>query len=200
MASKKKIVKKKVNKKKAAKKKVTKKKTVTKKKKVIKKSKTKVYKLKNKVNANNMLVTSVINKTTGSDFVTGRSRIIETPEEMDLRIDNYILSCLDKNEPLTLTGMILFIGLSSRESFDHYAKEHEGFSDSVKRGKLIIQYGYEIRLHGTTPTGSIFALKNFGWFDKTPESQDDEVPESVNISFSVTPAVGDVRITKGKKK
>ena len=196
MATKKKVSKKKINKKK-----VSKKKTVTKKtsKKKSKKKKIVRYKLKNKVNSKNELITKVVNRTTGSDFVTGCSRIIETPEEMDLRIDNYILSCIDKNEPLTLTGMILFIGLSSRESFDTY-KTYEGFSDSVKRGKLFIEYGYEVRLHGTTPTGSIFALKNFGWKDGNNENKEDEVAEPLAISFAVSPAIKDVRVTKGVKK
>lgn len=111
------------------------------------------------------------NKRNQSKNPVGRPRLFNSAAEMDKLIDNYILMCNKTRPPvpLTLTGMILSLGLSSRESFDHYKTYGEDFSDSVKRGKLFIENGYEVRLHGTTATGSIFALKNFGWTDKPLE-------------------------------
>lgn len=97
--------------------------------------------------------------------VGGRPRKIESPEALDALVDEYRGKCLSDNVPLTLTGMILHIGLSSRQSFDEYLN-YDGFSDSVKRAKLMIECEYEQKLSGTTSTGSIFALKNFGWRDK----------------------------------
>ncbi len=68
-------------------------------------------------------------------------------------------------DPLTLTGMILHLGLSSRESLDEYGRRPE-FSDSVKRAKLLVENQYERKLDGSRPTGAIFALKNMGWADR----------------------------------
>lgn len=95
----------------------------------------------------------------------GRPRIFGSPEEMDAAIEQYFAMCADNNKPVTLTGLIFNIGLSSRESFDEYGRREE-FSDSVKFGKLACEMQYEENLHGPNATGSIFALKNFGWVDK----------------------------------
>ena len=193
MASKKKIV---VKKKKLVKKKAKKK--IAKKKVSKKKNKKEELTSKHKVNRTNL---------TGSDkevlkIINGRPRIISSPEEMDNLVNDYINNCIEEDLPFLLTGMILHLGLSSRVSFDRYAIEHgTEFSYSVKRAKMLIERGYEMRLHGTTPTGSIFALKNFGWFDKTPEADlDNDDLEPMAITFEVSQAVSDVRVTKGKKK
>ena len=162
VATKKKISKKKVSKKKTAKKKTKK----TAKKKARKKQSKKQPKKPKKPKK-----PKVSSDPVDEAKSVGRPRVIATPEEMDKLIDGYIKICKDARppEPLTLTGMILALGLSSRESFDHYKTYGDEFSDSVKRGKLFIEHGYELRLHGTVATGSIFALKNFGWTDKPPE-------------------------------
>lgn len=96
----------------------------------------------------------------------GRPRAISSPEEMDRLVNNYIQMCKANDEPILLTGMILSLGLSSRESFDEY-RNYDGFSDSVKRAKMIIEMEYEKRLNiNSSAAGPIFALKNFGWKDK----------------------------------
>lgn len=96
----------------------------------------------------------------------GRPRIITTPEEFDERVDAYIAECKEKEEPVLLTGMILALGLNSKNTFYEYENYPE-FSDSVKKARLLVEMEYEKRLC-TSPsaTGSIFALKNFGWRDK----------------------------------
>lgn len=69
-------------------------------------------------------------------------------------------------EPPTITGLCLFLGFESRQSFHDYCEKSE-FSYALKRFRTMIENRYEQNLHGTTPTGSIFALKNMGWKDKT---------------------------------
>lgn len=96
----------------------------------------------------------------------GRPRKISSPEEFDKKVDDYVQDCQVAEKPLTLTGLILALGLSSRQSLDEYLA-YEGFPDSVKRAKLLIENQYEQGLHSCASTGSIFALKNFGWRDKT---------------------------------
>lgn len=108
--------------------------------------------------------TSAKKKTT-SKKKGGRPRKIESPETMDRLVDEYERKCRDEDRPITLTGMIRYLGLSSYQSLDTYL-EYPGFCESVKRAKQIVQRTYEERLHGNNPTGAIFALKNMGWSDR----------------------------------
>lgn len=117
-------------------------------------------------------------------MAAGRPRIIASPEEMDQRVDEFVALCAAQERPVTLTGMILHLGLVSRQSFDEYANRPE-FSDSVRRAKLIIEMEYEQRLHGNSPTGSIFALKNFGWKDKQDIEQN--ISGKMSVDWVVQP-------------
>lgn len=117
----------------------------------------------------------------------GRPRKITTPDEFDRLVDLYILMCQDAEKPraITLTGLILSLGLSSRQSLDEYAN-YEGFSDSVKRAKLLVEHEYENRLvTGSSAAGSIFALKNFGWMDKHPTPLDDLQVEKLKRELQI---------------
>ena len=95
----------------------------------------------------------------------GRPRLYDSPEDFDDKVAEYKLHCKENKEPATWTGLALFLGFSSRQSIDEYLK-YDGFSDSVKRAKMYIEHSYEKNLHNGAPSGSIFALKNFGWSDK----------------------------------
>ena len=109
----------------------------------------------------------------------GRPRTIESPEEMDRLVDEYLEKCEEEKTPITLTGCILHLGLHSRESLDEYGRREDKFSDSIKRIKMIVENAYELNLHGTTSTGSIFALKNMGWKDKQ------EVEQSGDLNINI---------------
>lgn len=96
----------------------------------------------------------------------GRKRIISTPEEFDRLVDGYIDICRQTNEPVLFIGLVLALGLNSKESFREYENYPE-FSASVKRARSLIEIEYEKRLVvGSHAAGPIFALKNFGWTDK----------------------------------
>ncbi len=95
----------------------------------------------------------------------GRPRIIESPAEMERLVEEYVTKCHEEEEPLTLTGLILSLGLSCRDSLDEYGRRPE-FSDSVKKAKLVIENQYERKLDRDKPAGAIFALKNMGWSDR----------------------------------
>jgi len=95
----------------------------------------------------------------------GRPRTIESPEQFDALVDEYIETCAEQKRPVTWTGMALHLGFSSRQSIDEY-QNYEGYSYSVKRAKSLVEMCYEERLHGNSPTGAIFALKNMQWSDK----------------------------------
>lgn len=103
----------------------------------------------------------------------GRPRVIQTPEEFNDRVDAYFQRCFEDDEPVMLTGLILALGLCSREALEKYEERAE-YTDSVKRAMTMVQSAYERRMHGTTPTGAIFALKNLGWKDSQEVVRKDE--------------------------
>jgi len=71
----------------------------------------------------------------------GRPRKIKSPEEFDKLVDAYVQKCQSAEAPITWTGVALALGFTSREAIDEYAK-YDGFSDSVKRAKLIVENAY----------------------------------------------------------
>lgn len=95
----------------------------------------------------------------------GRPRLYTDPAKFDAKVEEYADYCKEKSEPVTWTGLALFLGFSSRCSIDEYLK-YDGFSNSVKRAKAFVEWHYEMRLAGNNATGAIFALKNYGWSDK----------------------------------
>ena len=142
---------------------------------------------------------------TGSPF-------FETEPEMKAAIEEYMESCkpeymtdpisgellLDKGQVIvlsmnkpTITGLALALGFESRQSMYDYEKK-EAFSYTIKRARLEIENSYEqdIRNPDLTPTGSIFALKNFGWSDKqevinkTIDEDGEEIGVNINIEFT----------------
>lgn len=91
-------------------------------------------------------------------------REIPNPEEEgDFIVEKYWLR---NPEPPTITGLCLFLGFESRQSFHDYA-EKDDFSYALKKARMQIECEYEKSLHfARNPAGSIFALKNLGWKDK----------------------------------
>lgn len=95
----------------------------------------------------------------------GRPRKYDSPEAFDAKVEEYAAYCKREEEPVTWTGLALYLGFAHRTCIDEYAK-YDGFSHSVRRAKSLVEWHYEMRLCGNSPTGSIFALKNMGWSDK----------------------------------
>jgi len=93
---------------------------------------------------------------------SGKPPIYSSPGEFSKKITEYIQYCIENNEKLTITGLALFLGFESRQSFYDYRKRKE-FSYATKRAHLLIENSYE--QHGQAI--DIFALKNLGWVDKT---------------------------------
>lgn len=101
----------------------------------------------------------------------GRPRKYKSPEEFDAKVNEYVEQCRRDEEPMTWTGLALFMGFAGRVCIDEYL-EYEGFSYSVKRAKTIVENAYEKRLHSGNAAGPIFALKNFGWTDSQHVNMD----------------------------
>jgi hypothetical protein len=73
---------------------------------------------------------------------SGRPRLYETPEQFNEAVDFYYRSCIERGEPLTLTGMCLHMGFSGRNALFRYAA-YEGFLNAVTRARTLVEYGYE---------------------------------------------------------
>ena len=87
-------------------------------------------------------------------------------------------------EPATITGLALFLGFSSRQSFDDYEQKGK-FAQLLRRGRLRIEAEYEKKLHDHYTSGPIFALKSLGWNDgKTADTT--PVSRSLNIKIIET--------------
>lgn len=66
----------------------------------------------------------------------------------------------------TLTGLCLHLGVHKQTLYD-WRDNREDLSDSVKVMLTAIEHTYELSLKSRGNAGDIFALKNFGWKDKT---------------------------------
>jgi len=96
--------------------------------------------------------------------MAGRPAKYETSDELEIAIENYWTELEEKKFKATITGLALFLGFESRQSFYKYEKDGE-FCYTIKKARLRIESVYEQNLHSGNPSGSIFALKNFGWKD-----------------------------------
>ena len=107
----------------------------------------------------------------------GRPSLFTTPESLQLKIDEYFNGGAHKKTyvglvgpvevPIvTICGLAYYLGFASRQSLLDYENKIE-FTDIIKRARLRIEMNYEESLQDKSPAGSIFALKNMGWHDKT---------------------------------
>lgn len=108
----------------------------------------------------------------------GRPLKFQSVEELQTRIDDYF-NTVPRDE-WTWTGLALHLD-TSRETLREY-REREEFVDPLKKALLKVENGYEIDLKQKGQTGTIFALKNFGWKDKTEQ-------EVTSPDGSMTPVV-----------
>jgi hypothetical protein len=97
------------------------------------------------------------------EFIKGESHWEVCSDEDGKPCDKQVWDRLP--EPGTITGLCLFLGFESRQSFHDYAKR-DGFSYAIKRARLRIENEYEKNgIYARSPAFHIFALKNLGWVD-----------------------------------
>jgi hypothetical protein len=100
--------------------------------------------------------------------------------ELQDGIDKYFTECGETGEPLTVTGLALALGTTRETLMDYQGRDE--YSDTVKKAKLKIENAYEKRLIGRGNGGDIFALKQFGWTDRTERAV--EVTGNMSIEGS----------------
>lgn len=97
----------------------------------------------------------------------GRPLKYQSVEDLDKAIDAYFVEAEEKKEHLTVTGLALALDIDRKTLLSY--EEREEFLPSLKRAKTRVENYAEKRLFENSPTGAIFALKNFDWSDKTQQ-------------------------------
>jgi hypothetical protein len=113
----------------------------------------------------------------------GRPRKYESAEEMQGVIDDYFNS-RTPDDPVTISGMMYHLDFVSRQSFYDYEK-HGEFAYILKKARQRVEMYYERMAQRTDGqvTGPIFALKQFGWTDKTEQAVTFTNKPSVKFEF-----------------
>ena len=95
----------------------------------------------------------------------GRGRPLkwETVEALQQEVDKYFAETPEHR--WTITGLALALN-TDRQTLINYS-EREDYFDTINKAKLMVENVYEIDLREKGHAGNIFALKNFGWKDKT---------------------------------
>lgn len=115
-----------------------------------------------------------------SENKAGRPLKFKNAKALQKKINKYFENCPTKKQIIktgevieipvpTISGLCYFLGFESRQSFYDY-EDYEEFSYTIKRARLFMEKEYEQMLHSSNCTGAIFALKNFGWLDKTEQT------------------------------
>lgn len=95
--------------------------------------------------------------------MAGRPLLFTTVKDLRDKIEAYFTDT--KKEEWTITGLALALD-TSRETLCNYEDKTEYF-DTIKKAKLMVEHSYEVDLKKSGRSGTIFALKNFDWKDKT---------------------------------
>jgi hypothetical protein len=107
----------------------------------------------------------------------GQPSLFKSSLELSLKISEYFDNCPDLKDIVTqagiakipvytICGLAYHLGFESRQSFYDYEKRKE-YSYIIRQARLRIEMKYEQNLQFNSATGSIFALKNMDWHDKS---------------------------------
>lgn len=92
----------------------------------------------------------------------------ESVKELQEKIDAYFANT--PKDEWTITGLALDLD-TSRKVLCEYEDLRPEYSNAIKKAKLKVENGYEVDLKKHGRSGTIFALKNFDWTDKTEVEQ-----------------------------
>ena len=95
----------------------------------------------------------------------GRPLLFNNCMDLDAACEVYFEECEENETPLTITGLALALNTTRRTLLDY--EERGEFIHTIKKHKSRVENFAELKLYSHHSTGAIFALKNFGWKDKT---------------------------------
>lgn len=88
----------------------------------------------------------------------------------------------DRDFP-TISGLALHLGFSSTQEMEAYELKGK-YAEKIKRARLRVIADYEKKLHVTSSTGAIFALKSMGWNERSESKPiDDKAKHVVKVSI-----------------
>jgi len=93
----------------------------------------------------------------------GRPLKFKSLKELQLKVDDYFEQT--PKEEWTITGLAIHLDTFRSVLCDY--EEKDEFSNTIKKAKQRVENGYEVDLKKHGRSGTIFALKNFNWKDKT---------------------------------
>lgn len=113
----------------------------------------------------------------------GRPRKYETPEEMQVIIEDYFEECYKEKEVPTVTGLGFVLNMTRKEMLEYENAIEKGtlkncsydmkvkFRNTLKRAKQYIESCQQQCLYSKDKvTGAIFSLKNnWGWVDRVEQ-------------------------------
>lgn len=106
----------------------------------------------------------------------GRPLKFNTVEELTEKIEKYF-----NNTPInewTITGLSIALDTYRCVLCDYASGKYDDdrdFSNTVKKAKQMVEHSYELDLKKHGRSGTIFALKNFDWKDKTETELSGEI-------------------------
>lgn len=124
----------------------------------------------------------MLDKENKTKHAGGRPRKYNSPEEMQVAIDDYFAT----TKKLTICGLALHLDFVSRNSllsYEGYSKEYFGI---IKRAKMKVEQYYEEHLIGTGgAAGPIFWLKNSKWTDRQEIKMDVKTEQTIKYTFDL---------------
>jgi hypothetical protein len=117
----------------------------------------------------------------------------DNPDDLQLMIDAYFDSIKPVTikakggdftyTPFTISGLVLFCGFCSRQSFYDMEKDNL-YSVVIKSARIKIENHIEQSMqNGVSTAGNIFWLKNHGWTDRTEQTINQTIRE-VKVSVN----------------
>lgn len=91
----------------------------------------------------------------------------------------------------------MFLGFNSLEAFNDY-EQNGWYRKPIKRARLRIEAIYEQKLHTTSATGAMFALKNMGWKDRSSNENEEERITTMTVAVvnsTVLPASSEKEVS-----
>lgn len=125
--------------------------------------------------------------------MSGRPLKFSSVEEITPLIEKYFNDT--PIEEWTITGLALALDTSRTTLIDYCnrAEDPENekvsieFANTIKKAKEKVEHSYEIDLKKSGRTGTIFALKNFDWKDKSEVDQN--VKGDLNLNLETKAAI-----------
>lgn len=94
----------------------------------------------------------------------GRPLKFQSVDHLQEKITEFFAQCDLIGDPYTITGLALALD-TTRQGLINYENRDE-FYDTIKLAKARCENYAEKKLFAASPSGAIFALKNYDWTDK----------------------------------